>query len=191
MRVVLLVALVLAAAYALLGQPRLVGAVRAGQWEPEWLLLAPFLFLVFTLLAVVDAVRGARRRGFVSGRSLLQVGFALAVLAMLTPSTWYEYQSRKAPPGASEAMMEALSRSRDARVRALVVELAGTRLRSPQMRRLVEKGLDDADPMVRDSALRTLAEAEGISLEGEDGLEQARERLRRQRDAVLEGSPAR
>lgn len=174
LRVALLVVLVLAAALSLLGQPRLIAAVRGGELSPEWLLVAPGVFVVFVVVSAVDAVLLARRRGFMSGRALLQVGFALAFLAMLTPQAFLEYRARKAPPITSPQLLEELLVSRDARVRALVVEVAGYRVDEPEAVALLARGLDDPDPLVREATVRAVAHGAGTRLEGGDRLEQAR-----------------
>lgn len=174
LRVALLVVLVLAAALSLLGQPRIIAAVRQGALPPEWLLVAPGLFVVFVVVSVVDVVLLARRRGFMSGRSLLQVAFSLAFLAMLTPQAYFEYRARKAPPVTSPRLLEELAQSRDARVRALVMEVAGARVSEAGTAALLTRGLDDVDPLVREAAVRAVAHATGTPLEGEDRLEAAR-----------------
>lgn len=175
MRVVLLVALVCAAAFALLGQPHLVAEVRAGKWVPESLLIAPSLFSLFVLVALADTVMLARKRGFLSGRSLLQVGFALAVLAMLTPSAFFEYRARKMPQVNPAELLEQLIQSRDARVRALVMEVAGFRHPEARMQDFLARGLEDSDPLVQEAAVRAIAIAAATPLEKPDRVEKARE----------------
>ena len=181
LRVALLLVLVVAAALSLLGQPRIIAAVRAGELPAEALLIAPAVFLVFVLVTAVDAALLARRRGFMSGRALLQVGFALAFLAMLTPQAFLEYRARKAPPVTSPALVVQLLDSRDARVRALVVEVAGHRIPEPAMAEILARGLDDADPLVREAAIRAVAHAAEVELEGDERLLQARGLVQRWR----------
>lgn len=173
LRVALLVILVMSTALALLGQPRLIAGVRTSGLSPEWLLVAPGLFVLFVLVTGADLALLARRRGFVSGRSLLQVGFALAFLAMLTPQAFFEYRTRKASPLTSDALLESLVQSRDARVRALVMEAAGGRAPGVGMGRLLKQGLRDADPLVRDTALRAVERLQEAPLEGSDRVQDA------------------
>ena len=182
MRVVLLLVLVCAAAFALLGQPHLVSQVRAGSWLPETLFIAPALFSLFVLVTLADTLILARKRGFLSGRSLLQVGFALAVLAMLTPSAFFEYRARKTPQVNPSELLQQLVENRDARVRALVMEVAGYRLPDAEMQDLLEKGLEDADPLVQEAAVRAISAASATPLEKGDRFEKAREVLRQGRD---------
>lgn len=149
----LLIALLLSAALALLGQPRIVAAVRHHEVPAEWLLLAPGLFLLFVLITAVDAALVARRRGFMSGRVLFQVLVALAFVSFLAPQAYGEYRARKAPPTTSVELLEQLSRHGDARVRAVVVDLAGYRTEQREPALVLLRGLDDKDPKVREAAL--------------------------------------
>lgn len=188
-RVVLLLVLVCAAAFALLGQPHLVTQVREGRWLPEALFVAPALFSLFVLVTLADTLILARKRKFLSGRSLLQVGFALAVLAMLTPSAFFEYRARKAPQVNPTELLIQLAENRDARVRALVMEVAGYRLPDAQMQDLLGKGLEDADPLVQEAAVRAISATLATPLENRDRFEKARETVRKWRDAgVIHGS---
>jgi hypothetical protein len=181
-RVALLVLLVLSAAAALLGQPRVVVAVREGSLAAEWLWVAPLMFTLFVLIAAVDASIVARRRHSFRGRNMLQVAAAVAFVAFLLPQTAGEYRTRKAPAPTSPDMLDRLAKSRDARVRALVMELAGHRSPPPSVAALLERGMDDKDPMVRESALAAIARHAG----SDTSEEQARELLRQWR---IEASP--
>lgn len=163
LRVALLVALILAAAFALLGQPQVVSLVRAGEVRPEWLLLAPLLFFVFVVLTGVDALFVARRRGFLNGRALFQVLLALGFVAFLAPQAYSEYRARKAPPTTSIELLEQLSLHKDARVRAVVIDLAGYRAEQRDLARLLLRAFDDRDPKVREAALQALQRRYGAS----------------------------
>lgn len=163
LRIALLVALLLSAAFALLGQPQIVAAVRGHQLPAEWLLLAPVLFLLFVVMTLVDAVVVARRRGFMSGRALFQVLIALGFVAFLVPQAYGEYRARKAPPTMSVALLEQLSRHGDARVRSVVIDLAAYRSEQQELAPLMLRAFDDKDPMVRDAALQAFQRRYGAS----------------------------
>lgn len=181
LRVALLVALILSAAFALLGQPQLVSLVRAGDIRPEWLLVAPVLFFVFVVLTGVDALFVARRRGFLNGRALFQVLIALGFVAFLAPQAYAEYRARKAPPTTSIELLEQLSRHKDARVRAVVIDLAGYRAEQRDLARLLLRAFDDNDPKVREAALQAFQRRYGASAPVER--EEAREIVQRWLDA--------
>lgn len=152
-RTLLLVSLLAAAAFALLGHPPIVASVRAGRLAPEWLSVGPVLYLGFVTVATIDAVRAAKRRGYWNGRSLLQVLLALGFVAFLVPQAYGEYRARKAPPTTSLRLVEELVRHRDARVRAMAVDLAGFRASKAELREVLLRTLADRDPMVRQAAL--------------------------------------
>lgn len=162
LRVALFIALILAAAFALVGQPQVVAAVRASELRPEWLLVAPVLFFIFVVLSGVDAVYLARSRGW-NGRVLFQVLLALGFVAFLAPQAYSEYRARKAPPTTSVQLLEQLSQHKDARVRAVVVDLAGYRANQRDLARLLLPALDDKDPKVREAALQALQRRYGAS----------------------------
>ncbi|MFZ9886063.1 MAG: HEAT repeat domain-containing protein [Myxococcota bacterium] len=153
LRALLLVSLLAAAAFALLGHPSIVASVRAGRLAPEWLSLGPVLYLCFVVVATIDAVHAAKRRGHWNGRSLLQVLLALGFVAFLVPQAYGEYRARKAPPTTSSRLVAELVRHRDARVRAMAIDLAGYRAPLDELREVLLPALADRDPMVRQAAL--------------------------------------
>jgi hypothetical protein len=163
--VALLLFLVPSPAIAQQGQPRVFAAVRGGELPAEGLLVAPLLFTLFVIITAIDAAFLARARGYLSGRALLQVLLALAFVAFLVPQAYDEYRARKAPPSASPAMMSELVRSRDARVRSVVMELAGFRGPPQEVSDLLARGLRDSDPMVRSAALNAVSRLSGEPLE--------------------------
>lgn len=152
-RALLLVSLLCAAAFALLGHPSIVSSVRAGRLAPEWLSVGPLLYLGFVTVATLDALTTAKRRGHWNGRSLVQVLLALGFVAFLVPQAYGEYRARKAPPTTSLRLVEELVRHRDARVRAMAVDLAGYRASTAELREVLLPALADRDPMVRQAAL--------------------------------------
>jgi hypothetical protein len=166
-RVALLVLLVLSAGAALLLQPRIIVAVRDGSLTAEWLLVAPGVFSLVVIASAIDTAMLARRRGYASGRALLQLGFVVAFVAFLLPQAWSEYRARKAPPPTSVELLDKLSKSRDARVRAVVMDLAGFRGQASAVGSVLERGLDDKDPMVRAAARGSIERRAGEPLSDE------------------------
>lgn len=162
LRVALFVALILAAAFALVGQPQVVAAVRASELRPEWLLVAPVLFFIVVVLIGADAFYLARRRGW-NGRALLKVFVALGFIAFLAPQAYGEYRARKAPPSTSMQLLDQLATHKDARVRAVVIDLAGYRANQRDLGRLLLGAFNDKDPMVREAALQALQRRYGAS----------------------------
>lgn len=174
-RVPLLFALIAAAAAALFVQPRVIAAVRANELEAIAVAVAPAVFLVVVLLVAVDAWRVARRRGYFAGRNLLVLGACVAFLGMLLPGAFEEYRARTAAPIASTSHYEALLASKDARVRALVMEAAGYRpVPSSEVKDILARGLGDADPLVVEAALAAVEHRSGSLLEGPEAPARAR-----------------
>jgi hypothetical protein len=162
LRVPLLLALVVSAAAALFVQPRVVAGGREGDLAPAVLLIAPIAFTVVIILTALDAWRAARRSGFFPGRSVLLVAGAAVFIGLLLPETLLEYRARTGPPAASAAHYEVLARSSDARVRALVMELAGLRpVPDAEVKPLLLHGLKDKDPLVSQAALLAVSRRAG------------------------------
>jgi hypothetical protein len=173
----LLVLLVVSAGAGLLLQPRVILAVRAEQLSPEWLLVAPGVFTLFILLTAVDTFVRARRRGFVSGRALAQLAFAVVFIGFLFPQAWTEYRARKAPAPDSIQMLHSLTQHRDPRVRAVVMDLAGFRGDASDVAQVLAAGLEDRDPMVRQAALASIGRRAAIPL-GEGDIPEAEKLLK-------------
>lgn len=178
LRAAMLVALVLSAAAAFFVQPRVVAAVRAEQLDAAWLAAAPALFLLVVVVAALDAWRLARRRGYFRGPSVVALAACVAFLGLLVPNTVSEYRARTSPPSSSAAYLEALLKSRDPRVRALVVEVAGLKEGLKEAPELLERGLLDADPLVVDAATAAVEHRSGAPLEGPDAARRALEIVR-------------
>jgi hypothetical protein len=163
----ILAALLLSAAAAFFVQPRVIEAVRADRLEASWLLAAPALFALVTVLAALDAFRIARRRGYFRGPSVVALAACVAFLGLLVPNTFAEYRARTSPPAASTALYADLLQSRDPRVRALVMEVAGLRGgESSAVADLLQQGLDDSDPLVVGAAVSAVEHRAGVPLEG-------------------------
>jgi hypothetical protein len=175
LRAVMLGALVVSAAAALFVQPRVVNAVRADSLSASWLWVAPALFSIVVVIAAVDAWRVARRRGYFRGPSVVALAACVAFLGLLLPNTFSEYRARTSPPADSAAYQEALLQSRDPRVRALVMELAGYRPgHDGEAAAILSAGLDDPDPLVVRAAVAAVAHRSAAPLEGPDAVAHAR-----------------
>lgn len=161
-RIPLLVALVLAAAASLVFRQPIVNAVRAGEWPPEVLLAAPAAFAIVVAIGAFDAWRVARRRGFFSGRSIVALCAAVAFFGLLLPDNIAEYRARTEPPSSSPAHYAALFASKDARIRALVMEVLGWRpVPAEEAVPLLRLGLVDRDPSVQLAAREAVSHRAG------------------------------
>jgi peptidoglycan/LPS O-acetylase OafA/YrhL len=157
-RILLFVVLAVAAAVILFVQPQVTSRVREGDLAKEWLALGPGLLVAAFIAALLEVVRSARRRSRAWGKGFVQLGFAGLVFAFVATQSVFEYRARAAPPATSAELLEKLARSRDARVRALVMEVAGARPSSANLDALLELGAKDKDPMVRAAAARARAQ---------------------------------
>lgn len=173
--VTLLVALLSSAALALFGQPWVVARVRDEELPAAALLVAPLCFSFVVVVAGLDAWRAARRRGWFSGRALVQLACAAAFLGLLLPETVHEYRARTAPEFGSLDLLEKMMRSRDPRVRALVVENAGYRHGADaEVALVLRAGLEDKEPRVREAARAAVERRTGRELSGDPGMAEAR-----------------
>jgi hypothetical protein len=164
-----LAALLVAGVLFVFVAPEVVAAARDGVLAPALVFLSPAAFGVALLLALLDGVLGFRGRGFLSVRSLLEVAALGLVMALVTRGAYREYRTRKAPPLTSLDTLEQLVRSKDAQVRALVVELAGHRERpAAGLLDVIERGLSDQDPRVRLAAEAALERRAGHEIDDED-----------------------
>lgn len=172
LRAVMLAALVLSAAAAFFVQPRVVEAVRGGL-DASWLWAAPAVFLLVVAVAAIDAWRMARRRGYFRGPSIVALAACVAFLGLLLPNTVSEYKARTSPPSDSAAYLEALRQSRDPRVRALVMEVAGLKPDMKEAPELLARGLADPDPLVVRTAVAAVEHRSGVPLAGPDATARA------------------
>lgn len=155
-RVVVLFCVLVTGAFMLVGQASIVSDVRAGTSPTETLLYAPVIFVALTALVGLDALFSAWRRRFFSGRAILQVIAAVVLASSVGTTAWREYQARREPAGVTADGLRTLFRSPDARVRALVVEVAARRDRDdPSLTAILRAGLDDKDPLVWRTVLAT------------------------------------
>jgi hypothetical protein len=176
LRVTIFLALVLSAAVAFFVQPRVIAAVRAEELAAAWIVAAPAVFSLVVAIAALDAWRVARRRGYFRGPSLVAIAASVAFLGLLLPNTVSEYRARTTPPLDAAALHERLLQSRDPRVRALVMEVAGLKPgSSDEPAALLARGLVDPDPLVVRTAVAAVEHRAGVPLEGPDAVARAQE----------------
>jgi hypothetical protein len=155
-KVIAALALIFIAGY-LLGQPSIVAAVRTNQLDLQWLLVIPGGFSIFVVLLVIYLIAASLKNGFFSGNSLLQIGAALALLSLVSTNTLSEYKARNSLGASGFSVLESLAKSRDARVRALVMEVCSHRdMPKPKLMDILKAGLDDPDPMVVSAAINAI-----------------------------------
>jgi len=178
-RVVVLFCVLVTGAFILVGQESIVAGVRAGTSSTETLLYAPAVFVALAALVGLDALLSAWRRRFFSGRAILQVIAALVLASYVGTSAWREYMARREPALVTTDGLHSLLRSPDARVRALVVEVAARRDRAdPALIAILRAGLDDKDPLVWRTVLATrFADAHLDQNDEESARKQARAAL--------------
>lgn len=183
-----LLSLLVSAPIVLGGHPHIVSEVRDGNLDVGWLWAAPGALLLAVAVTLIEAIWRTVRRGYFSGRSLVQVGFALAFFGFVATGSWREYQVRQATPASAETLV-ALAKSRDARVRALVVEVAARRDGDgPRLWRLIRDGLDDADPIVRRAAFHAVEVRADVDIGDDDTVGQDRARAIAAEGAESDGS---
>lgn len=161
-RLVLFFLLLASAALTLTGVPELERAVREGRRSPAVLMAAPALLSLFILSFAAYRFALVRAGRYHAGKAFVQVGFMLAVLALLLPGSLERYRA------AGVARPVDLTRqlaSSDPDARAMAAELARHRSPEDAMRyvpRLLAL-LDDASPEVRRQVRASL-----VALAGED-----------------------
>lgn len=144
----------LAALYVLFIGPYVTERVRLEAISPEWLWCAPIVLVVVLFWLVQDLVRQRNKEGFYLSRALVRLAFAAALVALLMPTVFSEYRTRTTQSLEGADALVKLARHRDARVRALVMEVCATR--GNKARPIVEKGLKDRDPLVQKAAALAL-----------------------------------
>jgi hypothetical protein len=166
-RLVLYVLLLASAAVTLTGVPILEQAVREGRRSPAVLMLAPALLALFIALFVAYRFALVRAGRYHAGKAFVQVGFMVAVLALLLPGSLERY---RAAGVARPVDLTRQLRSADPEARAMAAELARHRMPDDALRyvpRLVAL-LDDTSPEVRRQARASLVALAGKD-EGGDG----------------------
>ncbi len=167
-RVIAVLALIFSAGY-LLGQPSIVAAVRTDELGIQWLLAIPGGFSLFVVLLVSYLIVISLKNGFFSGNSLLRIGAALALLSLVSTNTLSEYKARSSSQAPGFSVLQSLAKSRDARVRALVMEICSHRDGpKPELWTILKSGLRDPDPMVLSAAVEAVAKKSQLVFAGPD-----------------------
>lgn len=164
-------------AFTLLARPNIIEMVRRGEIDSVFVLLGPALFALFLILFATMAIFSGRR-----GRQPISVAatfFGALLLAVIVPESLREYNTRRAPEVASYDFFKDFLNSEDARVRALLVISAScTTKNAKEWSHIVETGLRDKDPLVREAAKYALSDKIGHQLSsGDAGLESAKNLL--------------
>ena len=187
LRRVLYSALVLSAAMTLLSRTYILPSVRDGAVSPIWVLVFPAVFAALFIIFVADEIALAR-----SGRpkrllSIVPYAFGAVLLTLLLPTHIQEYRARKAAPIQSVGFYDDLFGSRDARTRALVMTAATcAALPASQWYRLMDKGLSDGDPLVRQAAKRSVGDRTGNRFaEGALGVDHAKKVLKSWHESIF------
>ena len=160
LRQILMAAVLLSAGAMLFLRPMLIKWVRAGELAPEILWLPAIVFFV-ALLSYTWA-RGATQSDKKTAWLPFQVGFGLVLLLLVIPGQLREYRARKTPQPMTETGMKALYQSKDARIRALVLNAAVCSASTPDLlHSLVRLGLEDPDPMVQEASVQAVEKLTG------------------------------
>jgi hypothetical protein len=147
--------LIASAAVTFVSGPRLWSAATLGAL-PLWVpLLAPIAFTLFIAILTVDRLFLARGRGRFLLRTMIQLSFAAAFLALLWPQQLRAY--RHAQDNAPQDVAEQLLHHRDPRVRAVSCELLGLRGQAGAVAYVSELATSDASLRVRAACAAALA----------------------------------
>ena len=171
--------LVIWAGVLLFSRSPLLKMVRDGELMPSWLFLGPAIFLVLFLLVLVLQFLKQQTHKKSLG-DFLPMLFGLTIIAMLFQSSFREYHARIVHIPLDISFLHDLSRSKDARIRALAI-LAAPRnnLSLEAFGSLIHQGLLDKDPLVQHAARMVIEDKLGIRLKnGDEGLFQAQELIR-------------
>jgi hypothetical protein len=154
------------AALTLTGVPILEQAVKEGRRSPAVLMLAPALLALFIALFAAYRFVLVRAGRYHAGKAFVQVGFMVAVLALLLPGSLERF---RAAGVARPVDLTRQLRSADPEARAMAAELARHRAPDDALRyvpRLVAL-LDDTSPEVRRQARASLVALAGRDEGGE------------------------
>lgn len=176
LRVFLYISLISTGALSLLARPHLVAQVRAGLFPASWVLIGPGLFALFFLVFAIDEIfiRGPKKGKHRAG--IVPLVFGALVIVFLLPSSFQEYRARRTADLGTPAFYYDLFKSKDARVRALVMVASSQIQGSTQdWVQLMNMGLSDPDPLVQASAVHQVADRMGAHLsEDSNGVEEAK-----------------
>lgn len=150
-RLLVSILLVVSGAFTLLSRPTLIEMARKEEIDSWLIFLGPgffaFFLLLFTLMLFIN--RGRKIRTL----SLVAIFFGSLLLAIIVPDSLREYRARNASTLHNFACLKDFLKSQDARIRALLVMSAScTTSNDKEWSHVVEKGLEDKDPLVREAA---------------------------------------
>ena len=160
MRQLLMATVLLSAGAMLFLRPMLIKWVRKGEIVPEFLWLPAIIFFISLLLYTWSRgnVQGGRKTAWLP----FQVGFGLVLLLLIIPGQLREYRARKTPEPMTQLGMKALYKSKDARIRALVLNAAVCSEHPPSvLHEMVQIGLEDPDPMVQEASIQAVEKLTG------------------------------
>lgn len=164
-RATLYLLLIASGALTLLARPYIIQLIRSGEADALWILIGPLSFALLLVVFTVDNFMRQRQGPTKSGSSLIMPIFGILLLAILLPGSLREYKARNTPELSSFEFVESFLRYRDARVRALLMVSSSCIVPDPEKwRSLIDQGLKDPDPMVRQAAERALSNRLGIEI---------------------------
>lgn len=162
---ILSLVLIAASFFVLFGRPYIVEAVRNKALSSTWLLLPSVVFAIVFLVFLIDEFQKTvsnHKRNF---RKTMALALAFVVFAWMLPGALREFNTRKQLSFNNPTFLTDRARSKDARTRALLMlALANPRIRTKELPTLLDKGLHDPDPMVREAAQMTLGDLLKIEL---------------------------
>ncbi|MBL93317.1 MAG: hypothetical protein CMH56_16075 [Myxococcales bacterium] len=159
---VILAMMVLSAVAVVFMRPILIRWVREEQMAPELLWAPAVVFFISLLLYVWTRAANNTSGSQKSAWLPFQVGFGLVILLLIIPGQLREYRARKTPETNTEMGMKSLLKSKDARIRALVLNAAVCSDVAPnQLHQIIQQGLQDADPLVQEAALKAVEKITG------------------------------
>ena len=152
----------LSASAMLFLRPMLTRWVRRGEIAPEVLWVPAIIFFISMLLYCWTRVGISPQHNRKAAWLPFQVGFGIVLLLLVIPGQLQEYRTRKTPSPSTELGMKALYQSKDARIRALVLNAAVCGSASPQqLHDMLRLGLEDTDPMVQETSIQAVEKITG------------------------------
>jgi hypothetical protein len=168
----------LSASAMLFLRPMLTRWVRRGEIAPEVLWVPAIIFFISMLLYCWTRVGASPQQSRKAAWLPFQVGFGLVLLLLVIPGQLQEYRTRKTPPPSTELGMKALYQSKDARIRALVLNAAVCGSASPQqLHDMLRLGLEDTDPMVQETSIQAVEKITGNQFDRKDTIDVVQQSL--------------
>jgi len=163
-RFVIYILFTFVAAATFIGRSLLLAQVRSGGVDPIWIWAPLVLLLLLLGLLALDALWHKKS-------SLYPIVIGVFLISLLLPPSLREFQIRKVPKLASENFFEELFESKDARIRTLVILALENTLATQEQLPILEKGLNDKDPKVKEACIFVIEKHAGTHLS--DNLETA------------------